>query len=84
MGINEASEAIEKFLLNYDGGTGKPVSVRAHPSGDDIDVIKISVELPSGKKVDTHAWEKAASAAIREALPDTQAFRLQVRAETSD
>jgi hypothetical protein len=84
MGINEASEAIEKFLLNYDGGSGKPVSVRVHPSGDDIDVIKISVELPGTKKVDADAWEKAAAAAVREALPDTQAFRLQVRAETAD
>ena len=84
MGINEAAEAIEKFLLTYDGGSGKPVAVQAHPSGDDVDVIKIYVDLGSGKKVDTDAWEKASAAAVREALPETQAYRLQVRAETGD
>ena len=83
MGINEAAEAIEKFLLTYDGGSGKPATVRAHPSGDDVDVIKVHVELGSGKG-DMHAWEKAAAAAIHEALPDAQAFRLQIRAETTD
>ena len=82
MGINEAAEAIEKFLLTYDGGSGKPVSVQAHPSGDDVDVIKVYVDLGSAKKIDTDAWEKATAAAIREALPETQEFRIQVRAET--
>lgn len=84
MGINEAAEAIEKFLLTYDGGSGKPVGVQAHPSGDDIDVIKVHVDLGSSTKGDLHAWEKAAAAAVREALPDTQAYRLHIRAETSD
>ena len=82
MGINEAVTAIEKFLLTYDGGSGKPISVQVRPSGDDVDVIKVHVDLGGSKKVDTDAWERAAAAAIREALPDTQAYRLQVRAET--
>lgn len=80
MGINEAADAIEKFLLAYDGGSGKPVDVKVHPSGDDVDVIKVWVDL-GPKKLDVHAWEKACAAAIREALPDTQVFRLEVRAE---
>jgi hypothetical protein len=82
MGINEAVEAIEKFLLTYDGGSGKPVGVTVRPSGDDVDVIKVYVDLGKASKVDTDAWEKAAAAAIREALPETQAYRLQLRAET--
>jgi hypothetical protein len=81
MGINEAVAAIEKFLLTYDGGSGKPTAVQVRPSGDDIDVIKVWVDL-GPKKVDCDAWERACAAAIREALPETQAFRLEVRAET--
>ena len=82
MGINEAVAAIEKFLLTYDGGSGKPTAVQVRPSGDDVDVIKVWVDLGGAKKVDTDAWERACAAAIREALPETQAYRLQVRAET--
>jgi hypothetical protein len=81
MGINEAVAAIEKFLLTYDGGSGKPIAVQVRPSGDDVDVIKIWVDLGNAKKIDTDAWERACAAAIREALPDTQAYKLQVRAE---
>ena len=80
MGINEAAEAIEKFLVSYDGGSGTPVDVKVHPSGDDLDVIKVWVDL-GPKTVNIAAWEKAAAAAIREALPDTQAFRIELRAE---
>lgn len=80
MGINEAAEAIERFLLAYDGGSGLPVAVQVHPSGDDLDAIKVWVDL-GPTAVTVEAWEKAAAAAIREALPDTQAFRLEVRAE---
>jgi hypothetical protein len=80
MGINEAAEAIDTFLRSYDGGSGTPVDVKVHPSGDDLDVIKVWVDLGT-KAVDRAAWEKAAAAAIRAALPDTRAFRLEVRAE---
>ncbi|HTL31619.1 MAG TPA: hypothetical protein VL326_00765 [Kofleriaceae bacterium] len=84
MGINDAVAAIEKFLLTYDGGSGKPVAVQARPSGDDVDVIKVWVDLGNAKKIDTDAWERAAAAAIREAIPETQAFRLEVRAEVGE
>jgi hypothetical protein len=82
MGINEAVVAIEKFLLTYDGGGGKPVSVQVRPSGDDIDEIKIWVDLgPAKRGVDPDAYERACAAAIREALPQVSAFKLDVRAE---
>jgi hypothetical protein len=84
MGINDAVAAIEKFLLTYDGGSGKPAAVQARPSGDDVDVIKVWVDLGNAKKIDTDAWERAAAAAIREAIPETQAFRLEVRAEVGE
>jgi hypothetical protein len=82
MGINEAVVAIEKFLLTYDGGGGKPVSVQVRPSGDDINEIKVWVDLgPSKRGVDPDAYERACAAAIREALPEVSTFKLDVRAE---
>ena len=48
--------------------------MQVRPSGDDINTIKIWVDLGAGKRVNLDAWERACAAAIREALPDTQAF----------
>ena len=80
MGINEAVAAIEKFLAAYDGGSGPPVAVQVRPSGDDVNEIKIWVDLGSAV-VDIDAWEAAAASAIRDALPETHAYKLHVRAE---
>jgi len=82
MGINETARAIESFLETYDGGGGKPVAVQVRPSGDDVDVIKIWIDLgPAKKGVDPDAYERATAAAIKEAVPEAVEFRLQVRAE---
>jgi hypothetical protein len=82
MGINEAVIAIEKFLLTYDGGGGKPAAVIVRPSGDALDVIKVWIDLgPARRGVKPEAYERACAAAIREALPETMAFQLEVRAE---
>jgi hypothetical protein len=82
MGINEAVVAIEQFLLTYDGGSGKPAGVQVRPSGDDIDTIKVWVDLGTAKRgVDPEAYERACAAAIREALPEVSPFKLDVRAE---
>jgi hypothetical protein len=82
MGINEAVEAIERFLLSYDGGGGKPVAVRVRPSGEAIDEIKVWVDLGAIKRgVDPDAYGRSCAAAIREALPSVHAFKLDVRAE---
>jgi hypothetical protein len=82
MGINEAAAAIEKFLLTYDGGSGHPAGVQVRPSGDDVDVIKVWIDLGAAKRgVDPEAYERAAAAAIREAIPDASPFKLDVRAE---
>jgi hypothetical protein len=82
MGINEAIEAIEKFLLTYDGGSGHPQSIKVRPSGDAIDEIKISIELGVPRtKLDIDAYESACAAAIRDAVPTASPFKLDVRAE---
>jgi hypothetical protein len=80
MGINEAVTAIENALRNYDGGGAKPVAVQVRPSGDDIDVIKIWVDL-GDSKADREVWGTACEAALRTAVPGASAFKLQVRAE---
>jgi hypothetical protein len=82
MGINEAARAIEEFLLTYDGGNGRPVQVQVRPSGDDVDVIKVWIDLGSPKAgLDPHAYERACVAAIREGVPDSAPFRIKVTAE---
>jgi hypothetical protein len=74
--------AIERFLLTYDGGIGKPTAVRVRPSGDDIDEIKVWIDLgPKKRGLDPDAYERACAAAIREALPQVAPFKLDVRAE---
>jgi hypothetical protein len=82
MGINDAVEAIERFLATYDGGAGKPAAVQVRPSGDNIDEIKIWIDLGAKKRgVEPDAYERACAAAIREALPQLSSFKLDVRAE---
>jgi hypothetical protein len=83
MTINEAVVAIDEFLRTYDGGSGRPVELQVRPSGDDVDVIKIWIDLGAARRgLDRDAYERACAAAIREALPATQAFRLMILAET--
>jgi hypothetical protein len=79
--INATVTAIEKMLADYVGPGGKkPVALQVRPSGDDVDVIKIWVDLGDSAG-DTSAWEAAAEQAIRKAVPGAAQFRLQVRAE---
>ena len=83
MGINEAARAIEEFLMTYDGGTGRPIEVQVRPSGDDVDVIKVWIDLGAAKPgLDAHAYERACAAAIREGVPASVPYRLKISAET--
>lgn len=77
MTINEACTAIEKLL------EGRAIlSSQVRPSGDDVDVIKIWVDL-GATKTDPHEWAKNFEAQVRKELPDVVGFRLQIRAETN-
>jgi len=72
--INEAIAAIEKLLESM--SVIKSAQVR--PSGDDVDVIKVWVDLGSSK-LDPDAWAKNLEVELaKHAAP----FRVQVRAET--
>jgi len=77
MTINEACTAIEKLL---EGRT--ILSSQVRPSGDDVDVIKIWVDLGT-TKIDPDVWAKSFEDQVRKELPDAAAFRLQIRAESN-
>jgi hypothetical protein len=77
MTINEAVTAIEKLLAQQSG----IVSSQVRPSGDDVDVIKVWVDLGDSKS-DPDAWAKKFEAEIRKHVPGAAPYRLQVRAET--
>jgi len=79
--INATVTAIEKMLVDYVGPGGKKaMALQVRPSGDDVDVIKIWVDLGEDAG-DTSAWEVACQQAIRKEVPAASQFRLQVRAE---
>ena len=78
MSINEAVVAIEAFLRSYASGGVQVAGVEARPSGDDVDVIKIRLDVGDAR-VD-RAWTTACEEAIRAAVPEASGFRLQVRA----
>jgi hypothetical protein len=75
MTINEAVTAIEALLATKPDLT----AFQVRPSGDDVDVIKIWVDIDTP---DAAAFEKSLEAEVRAAVPDAAAFRLQVRAES--
>lgn len=84
MDINGATEAIDRFLQGYEGlGGRKPVEVRVHPSGDDMDAIKAWVNLGAAAEGDDlEAWCTDAERAVRAALGDEiAAYQLELRAD---
>jgi hypothetical protein len=78
MDINEAAAAIEGFLRSYASGGVHVAAVEVRPSGDDVDVIKIRLDV--GDAAVDRAWTTACEEAIRAAVPEASGFRLQVRA----
>jgi hypothetical protein len=82
MDINRAVSAIEGFVKAFEHGGAKPIEVQVRPSGDDVNVIKVWVDL-GNSKVDTAAWAKAVEAAIKKSVADASGFELAVRAEAA-
>jgi hypothetical protein len=82
LGINEAAVAVETFLTSYEGRGGRtPREIRSHPSGDDMNAIKVWVNLGSAAESDDlEAWCKDAEAAIRKAV-DVGTLTLEMRAD---
>jgi len=72
--INAAVDAIEQFLATYEGVGEHHV----RPSGDDVDVIKVWIEV---KTPDPKAFAHKCEQAIRAKVPGAARYRLAVRAE---
>jgi hypothetical protein len=67
-------------VKTFESSGAKPVEIQVRPSGDDINAIKVWVDLGTSK-VDTGAWAKALEAAIKKNVADASGFELVVRAE---
>jgi hypothetical protein len=79
--INLVSAAVDSFVRAYQADGAAPKEVQVRPSGDDVDVIKVWVDL-GPTKVDHEAWGTALEGAINKSVPGATDYRVVVRAET--
>ena len=85
MDINAAAEAIDGFLRTYTGAGGRRAAeVQVRPSGDDMNAIKVWVDLgPGVGDDDCAAWSGEAEGAIRDKLGDKLGdWTLEMRTES--
>jgi hypothetical protein len=75
--INEAVTAIEKLLQSM----SVVIASQVRPSGDDVDVIKVWVDLGAAK-IDMAAWKANLEAEVRKQVPEAAAYRIEIHAET--
>ena len=73
MTINEAVTAIEKVVQSMSG----IVASQVRPSGDDVDVIKVWVDLGS-TKIDPATWNQTFEDELRRLVPDAAPYRIEV------
>jgi hypothetical protein len=78
--INQTAKDIEAFVRSYIAAGVAPKDVQVRPSGDDVDVIKVWIDLGTAK-VDAQAWARECEAAIHQAVPGAAAFKVAVRVE---
>lgn len=76
MTINEASAAIEAVLA----AMSVVQSYQVHPSGDDVDTIKVWVDL-GNTQLDAHAWAKKLEVDLKQVVPGAAPYHIEVRAE---
>jgi hypothetical protein len=79
--INATATAIEAFAQHYIAAGVAPKEVQVRPSGDDVNVIKVWIDLGQHAKVDVQAWAHDLKIAIAERFPESAAFELSVRVE---
>ncbi len=85
MDINEAANQIEQFFDGFrdQHDDWNPTEIRVHPSGDDMDAIKIFFNFGTDTdEADIAPLRDRAMAALEKAHPDlADAFELEVRAD---
>jgi hypothetical protein len=79
--INLVAAAIDSFVRAYQADGATPREVQVRPSGDDVDVIKVWVDVGDAK-IDHEAWSTACEAAINNNVPGAKDYRVVVRAES--
>lgn len=78
--INTTALEVEEFVRGYIAAGIAPKDLQVRPSGDDVDVIKVWIDLGAAN-VDTQAWAEDCEAAIVKAIPGAAAFKIAVRVE---
>ena len=84
MDINRAADAVDRFLEGYSGRGGrKAVERQVRPSGDDMNHIKVWVNLgTAAENDDLDAWCREAEAAVKKALgSELDGWTLELRAD---
>ena len=79
--INATATAIEVFVQRYIAAGVAPKEIQVRPSGDDLDVIKIWIDLGPNANVDVQAWAHDLKVAVLENIAEAAAFELSVRVE---
>jgi hypothetical protein len=78
--INLVAAAVEGHVHAFQFAGEKPREVQVRPSGDDVDVIKVWVDL-GPTKIDLEAWASACEADVTKNVPGATHYRVVVRAE---
>lgn len=79
--INLVAAAIDSFVRAYQFAGVTPHEVQVRPSGDDVDVIKVWVDLGE-TKIDRTAWAASCETEIGKNVPGAASYRVVVRAES--
>lgn len=79
--INLVSAAVDSHVRAFKFAGESPREVQVRPSGDDVDVIKIWVDL-GPTKIDLEAWARACEDDVNKTVPGATDYRVVVRAES--
>ncbi len=85
MDINDAVDAIDKFLQEYAASNDdfNPAEIRVLPSGDEMELIKVGLTFGNDvAEADLDGLKKRTIDALERALPEAMdEFQIKVRAE---
>jgi hypothetical protein len=79
--INLVAAAVDSFVRAFQFAGVTPSEVQVRPSGDDVDVIKVWVDL--GKtKINLATWASTCEGEVTKNVPGATDYRVVVRAES--
>lgn len=80
--INLVAAAIDSFVRAFQFAGATPREVQVRPSGDDVDVIKVWVDL-GDTKADLPTWASKCEDEVNKSVPGAKDYRVVVRAESA-